>query len=104
MEFTKDNFKQEVEDNQGIVLVDFFAQWCGPCQLMQPVMEELISQNKDHNVKIGKLNVDKAQDIASKYTVMSIPAFLLFKKGKEVSRIQGYCSKEDLTQLIEKYK
>ncbi len=104
MILNKDNFKQEVENSVGLVLVDFFANWCGPCQMMLPIVEEMIKENKDQNVKIGKLNIDEAQDVAVKYNVMSIPTFLLFKSGKEVSRIQGYCAKEDLLQLIEKYK
>ena len=104
MILNKDNFKQEVEDNAGLVLVDFFATWCGPCQMMAPIMEEIMNDNKDKNVKIGKLNIDEANDIAVKYGVMSIPTFLVFKAGKVVSRVAGYCVKEDLLQLIEKNK
>lgn len=104
MIFNKDNFKKEVEDNKGIVLVDFFADWCGPCQIMGPVVEEMIKENKDQNVKIGKLNIDDAQDIASKYNVMSIPTFLVFKNGQVVNRKTGYCDKDELVQLIGKSK
>jgi thioredoxin 1 len=102
MIFNKDNFKQEVEDNAGLVLVDFFAPWCGPCQIMAPIVEEIISENKDINVKIGKLNIDENQDIASKYGVMSIPTFLVFKSGKVISQKMGYCAKEELEELIDK--
>lgn len=104
MIFNKDNFNQEVDANAGIVLVDFFAGWCGPCTMMAPIIDEMIKENKDQNVKIGKLNIDEDQDIAAKYNVMSIPTFLVFKAGKEVSRITGHCSKEDLWQLINKSK
>lgn len=104
MILNKDNFKQEVEDNVNLVLVDFFAPWCGPCQIMSPIIEEIITENKDQKVKIGKLNIDEFQDIAVKYNVMSIPTFVLFKNGKEITRIVGYCDKEELIQLIDKNK
>ncbi len=104
MIFNKDNFKQDVEDNSGIVLVDFFATWCGPCQMMAPIIEEMIKENKDGNVTIGKLNIDDAQEISSKYNVMSIPTFLVFKGGKVVGRQTGYCDKDELMQLINKSK
>ena len=104
MNLTKDNFKKEVEESGGVVLVDFFATWCGPCQMMLPIVEEMIKENKDNNVKIGKLNIDEAQEIAAKYNVMSIPTFLLFKNGKAVTTIKGYCAKDDLMSMIEKNK
>jgi len=104
MIFNKDNFKQEVEDSAGIVLVDFFADWCGPCQIMGPIVEAMIKENNDQNVKIGKLNIDDAQEIASNHNVMSIPTFLVFKGGKVVGRKTGYCDKEELSQLINKSK
>lgn len=104
MIFTTENFKQEVEESLGIVLVDFYATWCGPCQIMAPIIEELISENKDANVKIGKLNIDEAQDISTKYNVMSIPTLMLFKDGKTISRISGYRDKQDLLEWINKNK
>ncbi|MDD4901006.1 MAG: thioredoxin [Patescibacteria group bacterium] len=104
MILNQDNFKQEVENNNGLVLVDFFATWCGPCQIMSPIVEEMIKENKDEKVKIGKLNIDEAQEISSKYNVMSIPTFLVFKKGKVVDRKVGYCDKDELIKLIEKNK
>lgn len=102
MVFNKNNFKQEVEDNVGAVLVDFFAPWCGPCQIMGPIVEELINEYKDKSVKIGKLNIDENQDIASKYSVMSIPTFLMFKNGKVVGQKIGYGDKEELKEMIDK--
>lgn len=104
MIFNKDNFKQEVEDNSGLVLVDFFASWCGPCQMMGPIIEEMINEYKDKNIKIGKLNIDENQEITSKYNVMSIPTFLIFKNGKVIAKKAGYCSKEELAELIDKNK
>jgi len=100
MILNKDNFKQEVEDYSGVVLVDFFAPWCGPCQIMSPVVDEIIKENKDQNVKIGKLNIDENQDIAAKYNVMSIPTFLLFKNGKVVDQKAGYGDKDELLKMI----
>ncbi|MDO8668307.1 MAG: thioredoxin [bacterium] len=102
MIFNKDNFKQEVEDSADPVLVDFFATWCGPCQMMAPIIDEMITEYKDKKVKIGKLNIDENQEIASKYNVMSIPTFLVFKNGKVVAKKAGYCDKEELAQLISK--
>lgn len=104
MMLNKDNFKQEVEDNSGLVLVDFFAPWCGPCQIMSPVIDEIISENKDTNVKIGKLNVDESQELAAKYNVMSMPTFLVFKSGKVVDQKIGYCDKQELENLISRNK
>lgn len=102
MILNKDNFKQEVEDNKGLVFIDFFATWCGPCQMMAPIVEEMIKENNDPNVKIAKLNVDEAQEIAMRYNIMSIPTFVVFKDGKMVDRESGYRDKEDLLNMIKK--
>lgn len=104
MIFNKNNFKIEVEEFVGLVFVDFFALWCGPCQLMSPIVEEMIKDNKDKNVKIGKLNIDENQEIAAQYNVMSIPTFIVFKNGKVVDKKIGYGSKEEIEQLIVKNK
>ena len=101
MQFNDQNFKQEVEDYAGLVLVDFFAPWCGPCQIMSPIIDEIIQENKDDQVKIGQLNVDENQAIASKYGVMSIPTFLVFKAGKVVEQKVGYGNKAETLKLIE---
>jgi thioredoxin 1 len=102
MIFNKDNFKQDVEDSTDLVLVDFFAPWCGPCQMMAPIIDEMVNEYKDKGVKIGKLNIDENQEIASKYNIMSVPTFLLFKDGKAIVKKAGYCGKEELAQLIDK--
>jgi len=104
MIFNKENFKQEVEDSTDLVLVDFFAPWCGPCQMMEPIIEEITNEYKDKGIKIGKLNIDENQEIASKYGVMSIPTFLVFKDGKVIDKKVGYGDKEELVQLIDKNK
>lgn len=92
---TKDNFKGEVLDSQLPVLVDFWATWCGPCQMMGPVVAE-IAEEKDGTLKVGKVNVDEQEDLAQQFNVMSIPTFILFKGGKAVAQVVGGRSKEDL--------
>ena len=104
MIFNKNNFKTEVEDFPGLVLVDFFASWCGPCQLMSPIVEEIIKENRDKNVKIGKLNIDENQEIATQYDILGIPTFLVFKNGKVIDKKTNYCDKEEIEQLIAKNK
>ena len=104
MIFNKDNFKTEVENFSGLVLVDFFAEWCGPCQLMAPIIEEMIKDNKDNNIKIGKLNIDENQEVAAQHGVMSIPTFIVFKNGKAIDQKIGYGSKEEIEQLVARNK
>jgi thioredoxin 1 len=104
MIFNKENFKSEVEDFSGLVLVDFFASWCGSCQLMSPILDEVIADNQDKNVKIGKFNIEESQDIVNKYDIMGVPTFLVFKNGKVVDRKNNYCDKEEMMELIAKNK
>ena len=93
-----DNFKAEVLDAKGLVLVDFWATWCGPCQTMGPVVDELAQELTD--VKVGKVNVDEQMALAREYKVMSIPTFLVFKDGKVAERTLGVQEKSELEQLI----
>ena len=83
-----ENFQQEVLDSEQLVVVDFWADWCGPCKMVAPVMDEL-AEDYDGRAKIAKLNVDEERDLAKKYRVMSIPSILFFKNGNEVDRIVG---------------
>ena len=82
-QFTDQNFEQEVLKSEKPVLVDFWAAWCGPCQMMGPIIDKLAEEMKD-KVKIGKLNVDENRETASDYSVMSIPTLIIFKGGKVV--------------------
>ena len=100
VEFTNDNFKEKVLDNSGVALVDFWAEWCGPCRLIGPVVEEL-SKEYDGKAVIGKLNVDDNREIAAQYGIMSIPTLLIFKNGEIVDKHVGVASKSDLKKKIE---
>jgi thioredoxin 1 len=93
--FTDENFDEEVLRADKPVLVDFFAEWCGPCKMMAPVIDELAEEVKDDFI-VGKLNVDEAPNTAGKYGVQSIPTLILFKKGEEADRMVGFQSKEAL--------
>lgn len=98
--FTDDNFQAEVLECDIPVLVDFYAAWCGPCQAMAPVVDEL-SKEYEGKIKIGKLDVEASQETAGKYGIMSIPAFKIFKAGKVVSEKMGAMSKADFVSWIE---
>lgn len=89
------NFKEEVLNSSEPVLVDFYANWCGPCKMMAPVVEELALELKG-KAKVGKINVDENQDLAMKYNVMSIPTLIIFKEGKEFKRFVGVTDKNEL--------
>ena len=98
-EFTEENFSTEVLQNQGMVLVDFWAEWCGPCRRMAPIVEEL-AQEYDGQITVGKLDVDGAQRIAGQYGILSIPTLGFFIKGQPVDRMVGLHSKEMIKQKI----
>ena len=101
MELTDQNFDQEVIKSDKPVLVDFWAPWCGPCQMMGPIIDELAEEMKD-KMKIGKVNVDENSEISSKYEVMSIPALKVFKDGKIVKEFVGAQNKMILKGELEK--
>lgn len=96
---TKDNFEQEVLKSDKPVIVDFWAQWCGPCRAVGPIMDELSGAFLD-KAKIGKVNVDEQGELAAKYRIMSIPTVMLFKNGEMVEKVIGARSKEEFSQLI----
>lgn len=100
MEFTDQNFDQEVLQSAKPVLVDFWAPWCGPCQMMGPIMDDLAEELGGKAV-VGKLNVDENGDTAAKYGIMSIPALKIFKGGKEVKEFVGVQNKELLKKELE---
>ncbi|MBI4432926.1 MAG: thioredoxin [Candidatus Omnitrophica bacterium] len=94
------NFESEVSKSAVPVLVDFWAEWCGPCRLIGPILEELAPAYAG-KLKIGKLNVDENQNAPTQFGVMNIPTMILFKNGREISRIIGAMSKGDLQKKID---
>lgn len=100
LHFNERNFKKEVLDSPFPVLVDFWAEWCGPCRAISPIVEELAKEYAQ-KLKIGKLNVDENSKVAAKYGIMSIPTLLFFKNGKVVEQVVGALNKNDLKRKIE---
>jgi len=99
---TDANFKQEVLESEIPVLVDFWAEWCGPCQSVAPVVEAISNKYQDR-LKVCKLNIDEAGDIASKYDVMSIPTLAVFKSGQIIDKVVGAVSETALEATISKH-
>lgn len=97
---TSDNFEKEIKQETKPVVLDVYASWCGPCQQMMPIIEEL-AQELSHKYKFSKLNVDEARDISIQYGVISVPTFLFLKNGKIKGKEVGYMSKETLQEKIE---
>jgi thioredoxin 1 len=99
---TASNFDDETKKADAPILVDFWAEWCGPCRMVAPVLEQLA---KDYagKARVGKVNVDEHGSLAARYGVQSIPTLLLFKQGKVVEQYIGSCSKDVLAKLIDKH-
>ncbi len=95
---TSDNFEKEVLESKVPVLIDFWATWCGPCQMQGPVLDEIAAESDA--VKIGKVNVDEEQLLALKFGITSIPTLMLFADGKEANKLVGLHSKEDLKRIL----
>lgn len=91
-----ENFESEVLDSKETVIVDFYADWCGPCRMMSPIIDKIAEELQ--GVKVGKVNVDNNQDLASQYDVMSIPTILIFKDGKVAKTFIGVTDKEEIKQ------
>lgn len=100
---TDANFAAEVLKSKVPVFVDFWAPWCGPCQMMGPIVEELSTEYGADKVKIVKVDVDQNQEVAGKYQVMSIPTFLVFKNGEVADKLIGGVQKEKLKEMIDKH-
>ncbi len=95
---TKENFQSEVLDAQGTVLIDFWADWCGPCRMLSPIVNEVAEQHSD--VKVGKIDIDAQPELANQYGVMSIPTLLVFKNGQKVGESVGLIPKENVEALL----
>ena len=94
IKLTKDNFEQEVLKSEKPVLVDFYADWCGPCQMLSPIVDEVA------DIKVGKINVDEQMELAQKYGVMTIPTLLVIKNGEIANKHIGALSKSGVIELL----
>ncbi len=97
----KDNFDKEVLESKKVVLVDFWAEWCGPCKVLGPIVEEIANDYKD-KIVVGKVNVDDNNELASKYGIMSIPTLKFFKNGKIIGELIGAAPKQTIEKEIKK--
>lgn len=95
---TRNNFKTEVMDSNKTVLIDFWASWCGPCRMMSPIIDEIADEVSD--VKVCKVNVDEASDLASMFGIESIPTLIVIKNGQAVNKSVGLISKDNVLKLI----
>ena len=95
---TAENFDEEVLNYKGKVLVDFWAEWCGPCMMLGPIIEEVSEEVND--VKFCKVNCDEARDVALQFGIMTIPNLIVFENGEQVNQSIGYIEKEDVLKLI----
>jgi thioredoxin 1 len=102
VEVTTDNFQSEVLDSEELVLTDFWASWCMPCRMMEPVIEK-IAEQYDGKLKVGKINVDEHGELAVRYNIVSIPTFLVFHKGEAVKQIVGAVPEKDILKAIDEY-
>ena len=93
--FNEDNFENEVLKSTGSVIVDFYADWCGPCKMMSPVIDK-IAEELGENIKVGKVNSDENRDLVIKYQIMSIPSIFVIKDGKVVKNFVGVTSKDEI--------
>ncbi len=103
LKFTDENFETDVLKSEQPVLIDFYADWCGPCKMMAPVIEEIAAEFAG-TVKVGKLNVDESPVTAGKYRVMSIPTFLIVKNGEVVDTIVGAVPKAQVVEKLNQFK
>ena len=100
LDVTSDNFEEEVLKADKKVLVDFYADWCGPCKMLAPIVEEVASEHED--LKVVRINIDNEESIAMDYQIMSIPTLVLIKDGKEVDRVIGAVQKKVIENMIGK--
>lgn len=98
IKINKENFKNEVLNSDKPVLLDFYADWCGPCRMVGPVVSEIADERND--IKVGKINVDEQSELAAKFGVMSIPTLVVIKDGKVVNKAVGARPKDDILDML----
>ena len=103
LKITAANFENEVLNSDKLVLLDFYADWCGPCKMLAPVVHEIAEENAG-TLKVGKINVDEQMELAMRFQVSSIPMLVVFKDGKVVTKSVGYRPKEEITAMVESAK
>lgn len=96
------NFQKDVLDSKQLVIVDFFAEWCGPCQVFAPVVEDLA--NSDNSLNVVKIDIDSDKDLAIKYNVEAVPTLVVFKNGKKLDSVTGILDKTGLSNFVNQYK
>lgn len=99
LKITSENFEQEVINSDKVIVVDFYADWCGPCKMMAPIIEE-IAKELDGKANVGKINVDDNQNLAVKYQVMSIPTIAIFKQGEVIQSFVGVTDKQEILDAV----
>ncbi len=100
--FTKADFEKVVMEGSGVVLVDFWASWCGPCRMVGPIIDQL-AEEYEGKVTVGKVNVDEEGSLASEFAVVSIPTIIIFKDGKQVEKLVGVRSFDDFCDVLDRY-
>ena len=94
----KNNFQNEIMDSEKTVLLDFWASWCAPCRMVVPIIEEIAGERPD--IKVGKINVDEQPELASKFSIMSIPTLVVMKNGKIVQQVSGARPKNAILEMF----
>ncbi len=98
LKLTRDNFETEVLNSTLPVLIDFYAEWCGPCRMLGPVIDEIAEEST--NFKVGKVNIDEQPELATKYQVMSVPTLVVIKNGEVANRATGVTPKQKILDML----
>ncbi len=98
IKFTRENFENEALNSELPVLIDFYAEWCGPCRMLGPVIDEIAEEAT--TFKVGKVNIDEQPELATKYQVMSVPTLVVIKNGEVVNRVSGVTPKQKILDMI----